>query len=522
MAKVNTDKNAKVDWLLLVFLFLFTNQAMFSVKIMAVFMIYALRPNFKFEIGKGRVPLFYLLILVSAVINQVLFVRDYSSEYIYAFLIGNSFWIFSFLAFHQIKLSVDRHGAVAMHKTIKAYTLLHFLFCIGQLVKMIVITKKLNPYTGLGFPYGMSAGDNIYGAFMQNSYYNIMVSSMLAVYFIYKREVFFTLLATTCFVLVFGNFGTFIFAGVAIGMFGVGILNNLYKSVAGKPNKWLSQVAPPGKYWLYIPGIFIFIALFYVTVSPDNADYVVQKVKDKIFSVVTTGKNNYSTIISNQKPDPNAFSFSYKSEVDNSISQGIAPKDIYFNDIDAKTQGLSAEQRLELRRAMTDVYIRNLQGKTLSILETKQYLRSSGHVFLFGAGTTRFSSLTAQKMAGYDSSRLFMNVIPHFYSPEYNENHKLLIEERIKIKDDALLSTANWPDSLYNQLFGEYGVIGAMLFLFFYLGYFLRHLGKWSYSVWILCLLLPFAHLNYIFDTLCVMPFFEWLLLVNIKEGDRD
>lgn len=522
MEQTVTDKKAKIDWLLLIFLLLFTNQAMFSVKLLGLLFVYLARPNLKFGLKKNRIPLFYLLIVLSATINQVLFVRDYSTEYIYAFLIGNSFWIFSFLAFHQVKLSVEKFGAESMHKTIKAYTVLHFAFCIGQLLHIIILTGKLNPYTGLGFPYGMSTGDNIFGTFMQNSYYNIMVSSMLTLYFIYKKNALFTLLATTCFVLVFGNFGVFIFSGVILGMLGIGVLNNLYTAVTRRPAKWLSKIAPLGAYWLYIPGIFLFISVFYIALSPDNADYVVQKVKSKIYEVATTGKNSFKTIIENQKFDPNVFDLYYQSEVDIALSEGRESKKLLFSDLLQKLQSPNANERVELKRAMTQVYIQKLQGKNLSVLETRQFLKTSLHAFLFGAGTTRFSSLTAQKMAGYDSSKLFMQVIPHFSAPEYNENHKLLIEERIKAEDDALLSTANWPDSLYNQLLGEYGVIGALLFLFFYLGYFIKHIGKWSYSLWILILLLPFAHLNYIFDTLCVMPFFEWLLLTNIAEAKQD
>src|SRR5207244_463121 len=125
-----------------------------------------------------------------------------------------------------------------------------------------------------------------------------------------------------------------------------------------------------------------------------------------------------------------------------------------------------------MRKELTDVYIRRLQGKNLSVTETREYLFSSPTAFLFGAGTTRFSSLTAQKMSGYDSSRLFMNVLPHYKSKLYAENHYLLIDGRETAGDDALLSSANWPDSLYNQLFGEYGVLGAMVFLIYYLGFY--------------------------------------------------
>jgi hypothetical protein len=197
--------------------------------------------------------------------------------------------------------------------------------------------------------------------------------------------------------------------------------------------------------------------------------------------------------------------------MDDSLDRGGAMSNL------SPTAALTVEQ-VDVKLALTESYINKLQGKNLSVLETVAYLKSSGSAMLFGAGTTRFSSLIAQKMSGYDSSRIFMNVLPHYVSKPYSENHMLLIKVRNESEDKALYSTANWPDSLYNQLFGEYGLIGALLFLVFYLGYFAKYIGRWSYGLWIIVVLLPFAHLNYVFDTLCVMPFFELLMFADIDE----
>lgn len=506
------NKQKNIDWVLLMFLLLFTNQAMFSVKILGLVLVYIVRPNFKFGITKGRVPLFIPLLLVLSIINYLLFIRDFSTEYTIAFIAGNMLWIFSFLSFHQIKLSVERYGAITAHKTLKLFIIVHFLFCIGQLVRIMFLTGQVNPYVGLAFPYGMSTGDNVFGTFMENSLYNVTVSGFLAIYFLFKRNWFHAMLASICVILVFSNFGTIVFTSVLLGLFATGTIYAL----TNDKMPWLKKIAPPGNFALYIPAYIFLIIFLYVTVSPDNADYFVAKVKNKIFSIEVEGKNNYKGMISDQKVYPEAFTMTaseyqaLKTKEKDKVSFAIATKQSEISD---------KASRISIMRDMTKTYVLKLQGKTLAVLETMQYLKSSPVHMFFGAGTTRFSSHIAQKMAGYDSSRLFMHILPRFASPEYKENHVLLIEERIK-SDKEYYSTANFPDSFYNQIFGEYGILGAILFVFFYIGYFLKRIHKLTYGLWLFVILLPFAHLSYIFDTMCVMPFLEWLLLIDLENDN--
>lgn len=486
---------------------------MFSLKIFGLVLIYILRPNFDLGIKRGRVPLFFLLIILLAGVNFLFFIRDFSSSYIIAFLVGNAFWIFSLLSFHQLKLSVERYGAKTAHNTLKVFTILHFVLSIYQLVNIMILTGKVNPYEGLPFPYGMSTGDNIYGALFGFSLYNVTISTFLTIYFLFKRQAGYAILASTSVVLVFSNFGSLVYAGILLGLAFVGMLN----LITDRKYNLLNRLSPPGNFGLYIPFCLLFIVIMYVTVSPSNAEYIVMKVKAKIFSIDVQGKNNYRSIIADQQVDPKAYEpYADDGYLDEKFERYADESKAYFSNVSNQSSG-TAEDRISIKREMTKVYIHNLQGKTLAVLETKAFLKSSPMNMLMGAGTTRFSSNIAQKMAGFDSSRLFMNYLPSFSSPLYEENHKLLIEERIK-SEEAYFSTANFPDSFYNQIFGEYGVLGVLTFLFFYVGYFYKSFNKLSYGIWLFLILVPFAHLSYIFDTLCVMPFFEWLMLIDIEE----
>lgn len=504
------QKKNKIDWLLLVFMILFTNQAMFTIKLMALLVIYLFRADFKFNIFNGRLPKFFLLIILLSAINFVFFIRDFSSAHFVAFIVGNSVWVFALLSMHQIKLSIEQYGVKALHRTLKVFMIIHFLLCLGQLLNVMIITGTTDPYSQtMPFPYGMSTGDNIHGTFFGSSYYNLVLSSMLAIYFLFRRNFFYCLMACTCLILIFGNFGTIIFTGILVALFFTGLLNN----ITGRRNKILKNLAPPRFFGLYIIGIILYIILLYITVSPDNAKYVADKVEERIYAVELSGKDNYRAIIADQTIDPMAFERFNDNYLDDKLQSYTKQHGHYFSDANAQTSGTDGARAIEIRREMTRNYIQLLQGKSLAVIETIEYLKSSPRAFFLGAGTSRFSSLSAVKMAGLDSGTLFTN-LPRYIAPEFAQNHLLIIEERLKSSFD-LYSTANWPDSLYCQLFGEYGLIGAFLFVIFYIGFFLKKIKRLSYGFWIIAILIPFAHLSYIFDTMCIMPYFELLLLLD-------
>ena len=90
---MNNDKkiSKRIDWVYLIFLLLFTNQAILSLKIFGLILIYVLRPNFKFGFKEGRIPKFYIYIIGLAFINLVLFIREFTAEYVTAFFVGNLF-----------------------------------------------------------------------------------------------------------------------------------------------------------------------------------------------------------------------------------------------------------------------------------------------------------------------------------------------------------------------------------------------------------------------------------------------
>lgn len=512
----------QTDWILLIFLLLFTNQAVLSLKVVGLLFVFLLRPNLKFGLFKGRMILFYLLIVLLSLFNLVVNIKDFGKPYLSAFSVGSLFWLFAFLAFHQLKLSIEKKGVGAIYSTMKIYTLLNLIASLTQLVLIMMITGRINPYTDLDFPYGMSTGDNIFGIPLQNSYFNMMISCMLALYFLFKRNLLFVAFSIVSLILVFGNVGTIIFIILLVALLGTGLLNDILRSNSSDSRfqNWLNNISPPGRYYMYIPMIMLATSFFYAALSPENFKYLKEKLESKVFASKSNDKRDYRTIIEDQNINDKVYDMNYTSDIEkeeinkrNSIKMA-APEAVL------KGVSVNVNERVNAKKELTTLYIDRLQGKVLSILETKQFLLSSTTNLLFGAGPVRFSSATAQKMAGFDSSRLFMNVLPHYESPMYQENHKLIIETR-KASSSELFSNANWPDSFFNQIFGEYGVLGFLLFIVFYVWHFVKRITYWSYGFWLFLMLIPFAHLTYLFEPLCVVVIFELLMEADITENKQ-
>lgn len=458
---------ANVDWLLLVFLILVANQSVISFKILALLGIYVIRPNFRFGFRKGRLPLFYPLILVLSLLQLFYYAPVEKASYPVAVLVSMSFWFACLLTGHQVKLSLERRGFEVLLKTLQVFAVLNLLVSLLQLALIALAQHKLNPYTGLSFPYGMSTGDLIFGIFLENSYFNMMVSAMLTVFFLYYRR-WFALIPFTSMLMVFGNIGTLAMLGVLSGVALVSLLISLTSRKMGRSGtwRWFCSIALSKRQLPALLVLLVYPVFFYKLVSPDNYRYIIEKLFPK-------------------------------KEV--AVTQPVAPPVVA---VASQAPGI-------------DDYLLQLRGKRLSFRQTRELLQSRTDYLLLGAGAVRFSSLTAFRMAGMDSSRLFRKVLPQYSSTLYEQNHLLIHRKRLSLQNKHL-SNGNWPDSFYNQLLGEYGLAGLFIFVFFYAGYYARRFGRLSYGLWLSALLLPFALLSYLFESLCVMIFFELLMEMDL------
>lgn len=478
------------------------NQAVIALKVVGLVLVLLLRPNLRLGLFKGRLPLFYALICGLAVVNLLVHVQDFSKNYLISFCLAMMYWLVCLFCCHQLKLSIEKKGLRVVHRSLQLFTVINLVASVYQLVHISILTGKLNPYVSLPFPYGMSTGDNIYGAFLQLSYCNMMVSAMLCMYFLFRGDFWYGLAACTSLLLVFGNVGNIIFTTIIILLLLISLAARLLPKNSVLAST-MSRLTPPRSSWKIYVGFTTLFLVFYGLISFENLRYTGIKLAEKVEQAST--------------PKTRARAKEEAIEADRF-------KALRFDQYECKPY---VPDRVDFARrtALTKLACSELAGKRLSLRETKAYLLINAQTLLLGAGPNRFSSLTAARMSGLDSSRIFSKMLPRFYTPAYHDNHRLLNVVRVGATQ-AEYSNSNWPDTFYNQLLGEYGLLGAILFAVFYAWFFLRRFRQLSYGIWISAMLIPFALLTYLFEPLCVMLFFELLMFIDIarhsnqKEAD--
>ena len=157
----------------------------------------------------------------------------------------------------------------------------------------------------------------------------------------------------------------------------------------------------------------------------------------------------------------------------------------------------------------------NVPFKIKSFRETFEYSTSSLKSFVFGAGAGNFSSRSA-----FISSGDYVNWYPAFLTYAHNdfqENHLALWNYDFRNPWDNNNNTANQPFSFYNQIIGEYGLIGILLFLIFYVGFIIKKWPKLTFTKFLLISLVFYFVLDYWFEYFSVIIIFELLVLLDIK-----
>jgi hypothetical protein len=163
-----------------------------------------------------------------------------------------------------------------------------------------------------------------------------------------------------------------------------------------------------------------------------------------------------------------------------------------------------------------DNYKAPLPGKVISWLQTLHFFSEHPFKIIMGDGIGNFSSKLAFRSSGLG----FAGGYPKKYvylSPDFLSNHLDVYLNFFSKKTD-FHSLSNNPDSVYDQLLAEYGLLGIIAFTVWYLGYFLKDYKKLTYGLPILLMVLVLFFIEYWFEQLSILIFFELLLLLNIKE----
>lgn len=474
------------DSTLLVFLLLIS-QDRIVIKLAAIFFIFLLRFNFKIGLRQNRLPLFYLLIICAEILKYLLMGRNYLGNWSTLF-VSALYWGMCFMTIHQVKLSVERNSIEKVDRTLIVFTLINAVFCISQLIQVMLVTHSINPYSvsifapdirypDIIFPYGHSSGDLIRGVFYDN-HHNAIISQFCFIFFLYNRRYLLAFLNLFVIAIICFNLVTLLSMVVLFAYF------------------FLLKGAKPK---LFIAGSAVFVIVFYFFVTPENVSYL----KDRILHTVSSITKNKEGLVTETKKVPMSESSKKHSTVNN-------------DSINKVTQD-STEQVTVIDSSYN---IDQVSGKKISYMQSFKFLKGNKLYGLVGSGAGTFSSKLASNFSGVFAGKNFLNKnLPAPSYSVYYANHGSLNRYLNKLVIGKH-SINNFPNSVYNQLFTEYGLVGVLLFLFFYLWFFVKRFKQLRYGLVLVPLLLIYFNYGYYFETLDIVVFFELLMFLDLKRNE--
>lgn len=525
-----------IDWKLLVFLTLFLDVKLI-IKVVAIVLVYLFQFDFKFgfRFKNSRLPLFYLLVIGIAAVNGLIYKGFFNIKYDAVFLTGIGFWLLCILAIHQVKLLVEKNSPEILHNTILAFFALNIICSVLTLTGIIAEIHALNPYRYQGQyqKYFIGTGDYIKGITFDVSTTNAVINALGVIYFLVRKNAFMALTCMCVMLLTGSN---------AVNLLLSGILLLLFVFNSTRDQKSVIAIC------------FIFLGVFMTNVSPQNDDYMVKTYR-KIINKELPVKPVVilHPIPVTQKPDSVLSPEEKKQKIAllylDSIRQASVPKLVNVANartvhvvttalqheipvpsihtapfqhkddstgLKVKLQGFVKAEKPYLPEAAQPTIPTHLPGKVIAMKQTIGYLKQHPKKALTGDGMGNFSSKLAFKATGLGIAGGFPARYTYI-SSSFLTNH-LDVYLTFFSKSEKFHSLINSPNSVYDQLLSEYGLLGLIAFIIFYAGYFLKHPKKLTYGIPLLVLMAGVFLLDYWFEQLSVIVLFELLLLVNIKE----
>jgi hypothetical protein len=521
-----------IDWKLLAFLILFLDVKL-VLKLAAVVLIYLFRFNFQFgfRMQHSRLPLFYPIVILIVLVNWLILKGFLDITYSIVCIASAGLWTLCLLAMHQLKLVVEKTSAQIIHRTIMAFFILNAMVSLTVYLIIVFKTGAINPYLYQGEyqKYFIGTGDYIKGISFDTSNTNSVLNAFGVIYFLGKKDTLMMALCMAILLLTGSNITNLLLGACLVFIFifqsdsdkksliiicflllivflaKVSPQNNQYVSnilekslgtqnelaiqsssvpVWLKPNSILSQDERKQK-----------IAILYL----DSLSALRKKIETKPFAQAA----GYHPRPAIPGPDINTEPYQHKSFVTPVKKNMTAFVTIYANELPLSSEKIKPS---------------TLPGKIIAWKQTFHYFKQHPFQLMTGAGTGNFSSKLAFKTTGlniaggYPQKYIYLN-------DAFVKNH-LDLYLYFFTKDDGLHSIVNNPNSVYDQLISEYGLAGLAVFFIFYIGFFIKYKEHLTYGIPLLLLLSALFFVDYWFEQLSVVVFFELLMFLNIKESE--
>ncbi len=479
-----------IEWKLLVFLILFMDVKL-AVKAFAIIFIYFLQPDFKFgfRIKNSRLPLFYLIVILIAILNFTIY-PDISGNYLMVVFTGILIWVACILAIHQIKLFIDRTDIVILHNTLLAFFVLNIAFSLFNLFAIFMEIGFRNPflYQGQYQKYFINSGDFIKGITSDTSTTNALINCFGIIYFIYQKKYTLVLACMATLLMTASNFSNIILTLVLTALF-------IFKST--KVQKSI------------ITACIILQGIFFAKLSPQNDDYVTSTINKFILKKSNDITTTQKVMPVRERPDSLLTPESRKEKIAVLFLDSLERTRLNQKGIIGKKAGIIPEIRPQIpqdrihtasfqsridttmiqRQLLSYIHTPSVNtdlkfteetpGKILGFRQSFNFLKDNENRIITGDGIGNFSSKLAYRATGLKIAGAFPKSF--IYSNADFLNNHLSLYAYFFTKPAESHSLIHNPASVYDQLLTEYGFIGFFAFLIYYIGFFFRHPKKLSY-----------------------------------------
>jgi len=523
-----------VDWKLLLFLLLFLDVKL-AIKIPAIIIIYLLQFNFKlgFSLKNSRLPLFYLAVVTIAFANLLITGSYREPGYLLAFFTGIGFWALCILAIHQIKLCIENNNAETIHHTIVVFFALNAVFSFYNIAHIMWDTGSINPYRYQGEyqKYFIGTGDFIKGVTFDSSTTNAVLNAFGVIYFLTRKNPVFALICMIVLLLTGSNF---------INLALVIVLVLLFAFKSSRDQKSLIAIC------------LALLVVFMAKISPENNQYVIETIKNTFHTKPPAFLN---TMVVDKKPvneaNPEEIKRNYAKNYLDSLgaietrkrAQPVTSKAVInlpktgagrifikspkctLPVFQASTATTPEQKKLlsfidshktRLPASGEGNFNTHLPGKAIAFIQTLNFMRLHPAKLIAGDGMGNFSSKLSFRATGLGFSGSYPTG-RSYISGEFLSNHLDVYLKFFSRRSDSH-SLINSPNSVYDQLLVEYGLLGLFAFGMYYVWFFLKHYKRLTYGVPLLLLLLGIFFIDYWFEQLSVIVFFELLLFLDIKQ----
>lgn len=524
------DYCKKTDWQLLVFLLLFINVKILVKAIAILFIMLAGHIKHK-RIWEQRVelPMFYFLAPAIAILNCIFYAGYGNSQYLLVFVTGMAFWLFCLLAVWQLKASVNHSTSEHIHNAVFLFFSLNVLVSAINLVSIMWETGEWNPYTyqGMFQKYFIGTGDYIKGISFDTSTTNAVINVFGIFYFLYRERHLSVLACMGVLLLTCSNVMNVVTVMVFLYCF-------LFRS--NRVQKSIMVVCA------------CMLVIFMAKITPQNTAYVFRGVQHILKYPMPKHQTRMDKPLEalpdsmlSDEGKKYKFAKAYLDSLHFTGNQhekgfeiGQSPVSIYkpvmpvvnIHSAPFQHKPDSSQMRmqiihlaLQLGRDTGQGTSKETSGKMLAFEQTIDFFKKHPGKMLTGNGMGNFSSKLAFRVTGlgvaggYPISQKYMH-------PDFKNNHLALFLDYFG-KDSGFHSITNSPNSLYLQVFSEYGLAGMLSLFIGYLWFFAKRADEKSYALPLLLTLCATFFIDYWFEQLSIVALFELLLFVSFKDNPK-